>query len=81
MVATTAASVAISVAKDQLEKEMRLLTEKYKTQLDVKKGKLMELSAIDLDTETADFFMDRLTEVSQGEFLVNENGCGKILCF
>ena len=49
---------------------MRKLTERYQQQLDEKKVKLIELSQIALDTETADFLMGRLSKVSEGKIIV-----------
>ena len=68
--ATIAASAAISIAKGHLEADLRKLTEGYQQQLDVKKGKLIKLSQIALDTETANFLMERLSKVSQGNFKI-----------
>ena len=63
---TITASTAVSIAKGQLEANLQLMTDKYQKQLNLKKEKLIELSQIDLDSETVAFFMERLTKVSLG---------------
>ena len=63
---TEAASVALSVAKTLLGEELQDLTQRYNKLLEDKKEMIEEIGNIDLDSETANFFMQRLTKVTQG---------------
>jgi len=61
---TMAAATALTIAKSELEKDLRELTEEYLKTMDERLVKIVEQNEIDLDSETADFFMTRLTKVS-----------------
>lgn len=63
---TLAAATALTVAKELLQKDLQNLTDRYLQLMDDKKEKILELGNIDLDEETANFFMERLKLVSEG---------------
>ena len=66
---TLAAATALTVAKELLQKDLQNLTDRYLQLMDDKKEKILELGNIDLDEETANFFMERLKLVSEGMIL------------
>ena len=58
-----AVSLALQAVKSN---ELQKLTEQYQKLLDKKKQKIVEQGNNDLDDETAQFFLDRLMKVCEG---------------
>ena len=73
-----AAATALTIAKSELEKDLKELTEEYLKTMDERLVKIVEQNGIDLDSETADFFMTRLTKVSLSKFSMCTKKFGKI---
>ena len=75
---TMAAATALTIAKSELENDLKELTEEYLKTMDERLVKIVEQNEIDLDSETADFFMTRLTKVSLSKFSMCTKKFGKI---
>lgn len=75
---TMAASIAVHAAQSQLEEDVKQLTQQLNTKSQELTRKYEEQGGIELDTETRDFFVDRLITISSATLHIRKNVVGKI---
>ena len=75
---TLAASLAVHAAQSQLEEDVKELTEQMNAKSQELANKYEEQGGIQLDTETRDFFVDRLIVICSATIHIRRNVFGKI---
>ena len=74
----TAAAIAVTVAKDQLQNELQEATELYVSKAQEFAARMTEQGQVDLDSETQDFFLKRLNVLSRAMINVHSHINGKM---
>ena len=75
---TLAASLSVHAAQSQLEEDVQELTQQMQAKSTELSQKYEEQGGISLDTETRDFFVDRLITISSATIHIRKNVVGKI---